>query len=423
MSDILFNLHPKRFIQSDEPGLVAGYTFADNELAQWGKYINRANTGAGFDLTTRVGTPLVGQGGGLRSYDGASQWAGVVNAQSFAYRAHMEFEVTPPGFAQVVYNQPHQIRTFAGTVDCTFDGISTVTTPFNLVGRGPFEASFYHNGTNLRAFCNGVFVNQIACAAPAVPAGSCFIGRGTTAKAVRFYASGYLSDATIRASYVKDFASKVLWQWQPRDCGEGPAGGILTNSIIPFGEFFCPLGSANLKFVYIRDVHGNDGSLFLNETTVGSHRISFPVHRPFFGSWFINQVISNPATDDSQISFDTIRGESVSGGSGASYWIRSHQSGGLWSLEWMRGGVGPLTSVTMPVPVANSRIQILGTRRVDGVFQIHARVFGGKWYSSALSAADTTYLTTSYISLLPRGGYLGQMSYYQGEMLSHELGI
>jgi hypothetical protein len=424
VADVSSNFYPTRHVDPSEPGLVAAYTFADGELAQFGRYINRAATGTIYDLTTRVGTPIVGQGGGVYANDNASQWYNnspiPVGASNFQYSGDANVSESPPGARAFFYNDQHRLYVNAGgTVFCTLNAGGTAsTTAYSLLDRGTFRWDFGYDGANQWLAINGVLSDSDAVA-PGSPVNTIFVGRHCTSRLAKVY-NIRRTVAEARASYIRDFARRILWQWTPRDVGEGPAGGILTNSNIPFGEFFCPLGAATLKFEYSRVVNG----LVLTDTNVGNNRITFPImgNRPFFGSWLAEHIVRDPATDDSIISFDTIRGESWTLGSGASYWIRSHQSGGLWSLEWMRGGVGPLVSVTMPTPPANSRIQILGTRRVDGYFQIHARVYGGNWYSSLL-ASDTTYLNISYISIAPRGGYIPSLRWFQGEMNSSEICI
>ncbi len=425
MSDIFQDFYPKRFIDPNEPNLIAGYSFDEGELAQFGRYINRASSGAIYDLTTPVGTPLVGQGGGIDAESLVGSWtraAIAVGASNFAYVAETENRIVGAVNFLFQSNAHYLGINVAGRARVSFDlGGTWSTAPFDTTGRGPYRVAGLYDGVQQILVVNGTQVDADAVV-PLAPLGTLSVGSCNTTRMAKIYNIRHTIEQE-RASYVKEFASKVLWQWTPRDVGEGPAGGLVTNCT-NFGDFFCPLGAATLKFNYVRDRHGRSG-LALYDSNVGSNRISFaiPEQKPFFGSWLVEHIITDPATDDSQVSFDTIRNESTSGGSGYSYWIRSHQSGGLWSLEWMRGGVGPLTSVTMPVPVANSRVQILGTRRVDGVFQIHARVFGGRWYSSALSAADTTHLNISYISLLPRGGSIAHARWHQGEMTASELSI
>jgi hypothetical protein len=66
------NLYPRPIV-GPEPGLVAAYDFDPADLAL-GRYLDKSGNGA--DFTTRAGTPLVGQGGGVHFADaaGASQW-------------------------------------------------------------------------------------------------------------------------------------------------------------------------------------------------------------------------------------------------------------------------------------------------------------------------------------------------------------
>lgn len=428
MADVVSNFAPMYHVDPNEPGLVQAFAATDGELATYGAPINRAATGAAYNAAAQPNTVrTVGYGGGYRGTGGAGAYIAASpgdDGHHFTTSVIARFEVD--GWSNVFSTYPANarvIRNNSGAPYVSVDGATFSAGP-NLVGRGYAHVALCHDGTNQLLWLNGRLYafNAVAYGASQPTMIMCGGGGLSEVMVARQYNIRMTEDEN-RASYIRDLASKVIWQWRPRVVGEGPSSGILTGMDLLGGEFFCPLGSANLKFVYVRDRHGNDGALFLNETTVGNHRISFPVDRPFFGSWLINQVVRDPATDDSIISFDTIRGESHTLGSGASYWIRSHQSAGLWSLEWYRGGIGPFISVTMPVPVANSRIQIFATRRVSGEFQIHARVFGDRWYSSALSAADTTYLSTSYISFLPRGGYLGQTTYYQGEMNCNELCI
>jgi len=428
MSDVRINLYPQTSIDPDEPNLTAGYCFNGKELAQFGYYLNHARSGATYNLTTRVGTPGIGQGGGLYCQDAAaSYWQGTtytIGNSSFRYRLiHRQDTASTVDRIIFINGVQHWFAApAAGTIYFTpNNGAGISIAPFSSVGRGPCCWDALYSGGTLTLLCNGRQVDQDVVAAVAPAGGVMAIGRHGEHLAVSAYAPTS-SAADARASYVREFARKVLWQWQPRDVGEGPAGGILMNSSIPFGEFFCPYATVgNLKFEFVRDIK-NPG-LALTNSVADWSRISFPFERPFFGSFLVNLKVRNPATDDCIISFDTIRGESASTGSGAAYWIRSRQNGGVWSLELYRGGVGPTTSITLPTTlVANNEIQLLFTHRVDGEMQLHLRDPNGKWYSST-TTTDVTYLKTSYISFLPRGSYITQATYFQGEMNSSELCI
>lgn len=438
MADVLTNFYPTRHVDPNEPGLVAAYTFADGELAQFGRYINRAATGAVYDLTTRTGCPLVGQGGGLFAAGDApnpnNYWSRTfipVGGTDFAYT--MEHEHTDPaagGDRILAFNSAaHYIESrAAGTVRLSANGAATYSvTPYSLFGRGRYRADFLYDGTQQQLVINGVVADSDNVVA-GVPAGTFGIGYYGNHTLTKVY-SVRRTVAEARASYVREFARKVLWQWQPRDVGEGPVGGILTGSYSGVGGWTCPLGAATMGFVWRPDLSSPAGGrLALTDTqTVNLNRIDFEYgSRPWFGSWLIEAETRDPATDSLVVGWTPRRGVDPTAAGSNSYWMHLRTAAGPWwraSLYLANGAQIDAADAPFPGPAANERVKVLVTRDVDGSVQVwnYVQTPRNGWWWSTVAGNDVTVLSEACMTVAARGMYVSRVTAFQGSMTPHEL--
>ena len=425
MSDIFFNPYPARFVDPNEPGLIAAYTFADGELAQWGKYINRARTGAAYDLTTRQATPMIGYNGGLlgnRAAPFGSWWRGVVvpvGNVNFSYMMEHVEDAVATGFVCVAVNGvAHSFwTTNTGHVGCSFQGGVTSETPWNVAGRGLARYDALYDGTNQILVVNGRIADQDAVA-PAALGANLDIGQHGEETLVKVY-SVRRTVAEARVSYVREMAKVVVAHWQPAAVGEGPAGGLVTGQCLD--EFTCPLGGATLKFEYSRVLNG----LALTDSgALSARRIQYAgASRPFFGSYKNKYVVRSNAIggDNPLISFYNVRdADFTTGVTAQAYTTGASNVAGSWATVLYRNATVLLT-VNSPLPANNSICETLFSRHPSGDMRLYSKI-NGIWYGSPVTVAnDVTYLNTSLIGIAPRGSYVGEITCFQGEMESQEL--
>lgn len=437
MADVLFNPYPARFVDPNEPGLQAAYCFQDGELAVHGKYINRAALGgAALDLTTRSGAPIIGPSGGMMAVDHGSWWQGTtvnVGALNFAYAMEIDFQTTP-GANQVIYQNgggTHALYNNLGTLQASLTGGASVSqTPYNVVGRGPALYHVLYDGTNCYLLANGTVVDSDAMVALNTNAGLQYMRGPGDHRAHRVY-NYRMTVAEARASYVRDFARKVLWQLAPRDVGEGPAGGILTGSYSGVGGYTCPLGAATMQFVWRPDLsHPAGGRLCLTDSqTANLNRIDFEYgSRPWFGSWLIEAETRDPATDNLVVGWTPMRGVDPTAAGSNSYWMHLRTAAGPWwraSLYLANGAQIDAADAPFPGPGANERVKVLVTRDVDGTVQLYQYVqtpTRGWWWSAAVGN-DVTVLPEACLTIAARGMRVERVTWFQGAATPHELGI
>lgn len=435
MADVNSAFYPTRHIDPNEPGLQAAYCFQDGELAVHGRYLNRAALGgAALDLATRSGTPIIGPSGGMMAVDHGSWWQGTtvdVGALNFAYALEIDFPTTP-GANQVIYQNgggTHAIYNSLGIVAATLTGgASTIVTPYNVVGRGPALYHVLYDGVTCYLLANGTVADFDAVVALNTNVGLQYMRGPGDHRAHRVY-NRRLTVAQARASYVRDFASKVLWQWQPRDVGEGPAGGILTGSYSGVGGWTCPLGAATMSFVWRNDLSDPAGGrLTLTDTQkVNLNRIDFEYgSRPWFNSWLVEYEVRDPATDDMIIGWTPRRGVDPTAAGSQSYYMRCWTAAGPWwrvGLFYENGAQIDGADAPFPGPVAGDRCKALITRDVDGSIQTWNYVPSpqrGWWWTTAVGNNVAT-LAEGNICIAPRGCYVERVTAFQSSMTPHEL--
>lgn len=427
--DVKQNWFPSIHINSDEPFLIAGYSFNPNELGTHGKYLNRAKTGATYDLTTRSGLPLVGQGTGVYVNDNAGNyWQGNAVA-GVSLHGEMQFDTAPAATRDTIANGSgvgtfHRFYVLStGEVHVTLDSGTTYSiTSHSCIGRGPIRCDAWHDGTSQRLLVNGVLADSDV-AALSVPANTLRVGCHGTIRRANIRSAPLGSDAAYRALYVRDFARVPLWQWMPQEIGEGPASGILTNSV--HNDFWCPLGASTQQFVWLPQ----EKQLALYDTNVAAmNRIEF-MHKehPIFGSWLIEYKVTDPATDSLIIGFGNKRGIDPTTAGSQAYWLNMRTVAGPWfraSLYYENGAQLDAVDCKYPGPSAGDTGKILLTHAVNGDWQIYNWVsrYKGWWYSSAV-ANDVTKLSTSTVVVSSRGCKVLGIKRYQGEMTPNELGI
>jgi hypothetical protein len=229
-----------------------------------------------------------------------------------------------------------------------------------------------------------------------------------------------MDGASIRASYVREFARRIVYQWTPRDVGEGPAGGILTGST-PGGYATCPSGGATLKFEFSRIL---DGLALTDSGALSARRIQFDcMSRPFFGSYKNKYIVRSNAIggDNPLTSFYGVRNADFTTGTTAlAYTVGASNVAGSWATVLYRNATTLLT-VNSPLPINGSICETLFSRHPSGDMRLYAKV-NNVWYGSPGTVSnDVTYLNTSYIGIAPRGSYVGSITCFQGEMESQEL--
>jgi len=435
VADLVLNPYPQPWINPDEPGLIAGYTpHCDNELAQWGRVLNRASSGAVYDLPVRIGTPLIGQGGGILGAAGSAwRYAGVVPVgnTNLSYTTLVQYDVVGAAWTMATRNGGHYAVVTTGGGDrpnCSFDGGGTSSGPaYPIVGRGPVWFDALYDGVNQIAVCNGVQADIDAVVPNIGAAATLDTGYVGTTRLFKVY-NIRRTVAQARAQYVREFAKKVLFSWAPRDVGEGPAGGILTGST-PGGYATCPLGAATMQFVWRPDLsHPAGGRLCLTDSAVGAmNRIDIEYgNRPWFGSWLIEYEIRDPATDSLIVGWTPRRGIDPTLAGSNAYWAWIRTAAGPWwrsSLYLANGAQIDAADAPWPGPVAGNRCKMLVTRDVDGTIQTWTYVptpTAGWWWST-VTGNDVTVLNEGCLTIAPRGPRVERITWYQGAMTPHEL--
>ncbi len=426
---VIRNLYPRPIV-GPEPGVVAAYDFDPADLAL-GRYTDKS--GNGVDLTTRVGVPIVGQGGGLLiNEDTNSLWraAGVlaVGNTTPSYAVVLEHAALDANTRWMVLNGAgggHGLIKAGGNIYSTFNtGVGT-----HLVGnwsnRGPYRVGYGYAGGFFTTLVNGRVVGGPTAVVPTAPAGVFEIGRHGTYRAVKASNSPTWTAVTERASYVRDFAKQVLFHWKPDDDGEG---GIATGQT---GHgWYAPVGGAGLSHVWRTDLsEPNGGHLALTGDTGSMARVCFDFGRPFFGSWLITYEARNPVFggDNPRIGFHATRGGDFTLAGSGSYWLdMGDTGGGWWRTRAYRDNslaIGGGVDVDTPSIAANYHCAALLTRTVTGDFRVYTfvREFNQWYWRLAAVGNDVTYLSTNFISIAPRGSYITSLTYTQGEITPHEL--
>lgn len=437
MSDIICNPYPARAIDPNEPGLVAGYCFLDSELSTFGRYLNRGYGGAVYDLTTRAGVPIVGQGGGIYSRSGFNVWynpaAIPVGNSNFSYDLECEVYAAVNGYL-VGNTAQHFISVTAGGLPyISFDaGVTPSITAFSVVGRGPFRAAALYDGANQILTINGRQADADAVV-PGAPAGQFHVGSSgpdAVDRLLKVY-SVRRTVAQARASYVREFARKVIYHWEPSAVGEGPAGGIPTNAVGE-GDWYCPLGGATLQFAWVTDLSvPGGGYLALTDSgALSMRRLDFSLpRRPMFGSWLVRYRLRNPifGGDNPRVGFISVRGADMTAAGSQSIWNEGFNTGGgWWRNQLSRENAGTIgVDADHAVTAAGDDGAVLITHHVDGNFRIYSfsRTLAGWFWRQAAVVNDVNFLAYNYISIAPRGSYIKSVTGFQGEMDPHELAM
>lgn len=438
MADVIQNQSPARFIDPTEPYLVVGYNYADNQLAQFGRYLNLAGAGAAYDLTTPVGTPIIGPNGGLFKNDDAGSYRQgatyTVGNTSFHYRVVHVQNAAPTADRIVFINgvQHWMAIPAAGTPYFTpNNGGGISISPFSTVGRGLCCWDAIYSGGTLTWLCNGRQVDQDVIAAGVPAAGALAVGRHGEHLATKVYTATATVDQC-RASYVREFAKRLKFSWVPKDVGEGPAGGILTGST-PGGYATCPSGAASMQFVWVNDLSAPGGG-YLTLTDSGAlsmRRIDIALTKqPMFGSWLIRYKLRNPVFggDNPRIGLIGMPGADMTAAGSRSIWVESlNNGGGWWRTQVQRenaGLIGVDADIDVSVMGPGDDCATLLTHGVDGNFRVWAfsRMRGAWAWRAAAVVNDVNFLDYNWISIAPRGSYIKSVHAYQSEMDPHELG-
>jgi hypothetical protein len=434
VADVLINFRPTRHADPNESGVGVHFTFADGERAQFSRDLNRGSAGAANDLTTNAGTPIIGQGGGIYVPDDAASYRqGAVYAAGVAMAGEHEVTTAPAADRIVVQNGAQHLARVksTGRFEASLNsGASYSTADWDFTGRGPFHWAVAHDGANQRLYINRTLADSDAVAL-GVPAGNIQIGRSGTTRRARFH-NTQPDAAAVQRMYLRDFASRIVYQWTPRDVGEGPAGGILTGSCSGVGGWTCPLGAATMQFVWRPDLSiPNGGRLCLTDSQfVNLNRIDLEYgSRPFFGSVLIEHEARNPVFggDSLVVGFTPRRGvDPTAAGSGA-YSVRITNNGGGWwrtGLHYENGAQLDGADILATNVVAGSRCKTLLTRTVAGDFQVYSYTnTNGAWGWTAATVNNVAALAEGCITIAARGPYVERVTMFQGEATPHELGL
>ena len=430
MADVISNFYPVHHVDPGEPGLVAAYTFSANELAQFGRYLNRARSGAIYDLTTSVGTPIIGQGGGVYVHDAVgSYWQGTSYSGGSRIRALVNVTSAPAGTRAIFQNGNRYLiyLSSANQPYISLDGGVTYTGWLtNISNRGPVLIDgWLTEGLMQRLYANGTYCNQGGPVTAGATAGYMQCGRHSEIRMAAVYdpASARITDAQIRASYVRDFARHIIWQWTPRDVGEGPAGGILTGSHSGVGGWTCPLGASTMSFVWRADLSiPSGGRLCLTDTqTTTLNRIDFEYgSRPWFGSYLIEYQVRNPASDNLVVGWLPIRGADPTAAGSASYWVHVRPTGGVYRSSVYYANSTEIVGVDMTTPAAGDRCAVLVTRHPSGDIRVYSLGRNG-WTACSAAVNHVTSLSEGCMTVAPRGAYVERVTMFQGEMMPEEL--
>jgi len=423
----LKNRFSRPSIDPNEPNLVAGYDC----MVRRGAIRNLASSGAGYDLVTRVGTPLVGQGGGVYAVDSAtSYWQGPF-VPSVDLSMEAEFTTAPTAARVPLWNGTtggtgHVFSTLiAGTLQGTMNGFGvSSTTAYSLVGRGPFRADIWHDGVLQRLLINGSLADSDAVV-PGVPAGLLRAGFHGNISLVKAHGIALGSDAAYRSSYVREFAKQILWQWTPHR----EFASIATGTTGGDDDWYSPVGGAGLSIVWRTDLsEPAGGHLALTADSGSMARIEFPFKRPVFGAVLIEYKIRNPAfgADGMIVGLAPTRGADPTLAGSNAYWVNQYNNGGGWwrtSLYLANGAQIDGADTAIANAVAGRRGKILLTHAVNGDWQVWGYLPGVGWYWSQAVGNNVAVLEEGFISLIPRGNYVERVSYLQGEMTPHELAV
>lgn len=424
--DILQNWRHRRHADTTQRGVHL--TFADNDIAIHAKPINRSLDGAAYDPGTRAGLPLVGQGGGVYvADDAASYWQGAAYAAGVAIGGEHEVTALPAAARIIAQNGADHLARVdaAGQFEVSLNSGATYSTAaWNALGRGPFHWVATHDGTNQRLWINGRDVDSDVAALD-VPAGNLQVGR--SGETCRLWCLPSQPDA--RSRYLTELARRVLWQWQPRDCGEGPVGGILTGSYSGVGGWTCPLGAATMKFVWVNDLSlPGGGYLALTDTgALSMARIDLDLGRlPAFGSWLVRYKLRNPVFggDNPRIGLIPMRGVDMTSATAGSYWVEAFNTGGgWWRTQTYRNNVLIGVDADHAVTAADDDCAFLVTHHVDGNWRIYSysRMLGTWAWRAAAVVNDVTNLNYQTLSIASRGSLIKSVECLQGEQTHAEL--
>ncbi len=404
-------------------------TFGESEWATFSRFLNRGDAGAAYDATTRVGCPLVGQGGGVYVADDLVSYVeGTAYASGVAMSGEHEITNLPAASRNVVQNGAQHLAhvvAVTGVFGATLNaGGPYSDTAYSLLNRGPFHWAITHDGVNQNLWINRRLADSDAVVLN-VPAGFYRIGRAGTSRRVRLHPV----QPDVATMYLREFARRVVYQWTPVSVGEGPVGGVLTGST-PGGYATCPSGGATMQFVWRPDLSSPAGGrLTLTDSNVaGNRRIELAHTRmPLFGSILIEYTIRDPVTDSPIIGFTPVAGQDpVVAGSG-SYWLNMYNTlGGWWrtSLYLANGAQIDAADCDVAPIVAGTRMKALWTRAVDGTNQIYVYSDASKsWFWSAAMPVDVGVLASNYITICPRGSFIERITRFQSEATPHELGL
>jgi len=428
MTDCINVPWPTTRIDPRETNLQAGYDLADNDLAVWGRHLNKSVTGAVYDIT-RAGTPRIGQGGGILVTDDANSYYTNANPipvtpATSSYAIDLEVDANPTGTRYPLVNGSAtgaDIRIdAAGVLSISFDRATLASTAAGFCnGKGPMRVAGIFDGVNQHLIINRRLIASSAVA-PAALVGFFGLGQhGTIRKAQVYRARRTLADEQV--SYVRDFARKVVYSWQPHDCGEGPAGGIVTGAT---GDTWnCPYGDATLKFVWMTEPRLRQKQLALTGVNNQSPcRLEFPHTRmPSFGTWRWGTVARSLAATPEVYLAQLPRQTHAAAASGC-YWGRLAVTGGYWTLTWYReNGAAMLTRInTSQAAALGDIVEAAVSRAVDGTWRADVGV-NGNWANQGVNAAnDVTYLSSNFIGVQPNSGHVLGVVRYQGEMLPGE---
>lgn len=431
--DAINRPYPQAVIEPNEPNLSAGYApHCDGELAAWGRVINRAATGAVYDLATRVGTPIVGQGGGILATAGSLwRYAGTipVGNVNFSYTADMQIDVAGPAWTMWIRNGGHYIAITGAGGDrpyCAFDAGGTIAGPaYSVVGRGPVRWDALYDGANEIPVVNGRAGAGVAVAPNIGGAATVDVGGVGTVRLFKVY-NTRRTVAEARASYVREFAKVVVYAWKPQNCGEGPAGGIPTGAVGE-GDWFAPLGGATLQFVWRPDLSlPGGGRLALTDGgALSLRRLAFMHPRaPLFGSWRFRFELRDPATDNPRFAFTALRDTDFTGAGSASTWCQVQRAAGVMNLTLhYANGAAALTVNHTAAGAAGDWCDVLVTHHPSGDWRAWLAVNGVWAGDEATVWNDVAQLSSNQVIIVPRQSYVTNFVRMQGEVTPHEGGF
>lgn len=404
------------------------FTFGEGEQATFSRFLCRGAAGAAFDLTTRVGVPLVGHGGGVYVADDAGSYhQGAVYPAGVAMAGEHQVDALPAAARIVAQNGAQHLARVdaAGQFEASLNSGATYSTAaWNATGRGPFHWVVDHDGANQRLWINRRLADSDAVAL-GVPAGNIQVGRTGTARRLRCLPAR----PDVNALYLGDFARRVVYAWKPWRVGEGPAGGIATGAVGE-GDWYCPSGGASLAFVWRHDLsEPGGGHLALTDSgALSMRRLDFMhTKMPSFGSWLVEYEVRNPAfgADGLIVGLTPQRGVDPTAAGSGSYWVTAGNNGGGWwrsSLYYQNGAQIDAVDCDVANVPAGTRCKLLLTRTVAGDWQTYTwRSSDNRWYWSTVTGNDVAALSSSYLTIAPRGAYVSRVTRYAGEMLPSEL--